>query len=59
MHLEMVLDERDNHREICTKIEDQEPCQDSSCPPSLFLESWRTWRYLMDLTMVPERRDNY
>ena len=27
----------------------QEPCQDSTFPPSLFLESWRTWRFLMDL----------
>ena len=23
------------------------------CPPSLFMESWRTWRFLMNLEMVP------
>ena len=31
------------------KIQHQEPCQDSTRPPSLFMESWRTGRFLMDL----------
>ena len=34
------------------KIQLQEPCQDSTCPLSLFLESWRTCRFLMNLEMV-------
>ena len=36
------------------KIGHQKPCQDSTCPPSLSLESWRTWRFLMVLDMIPE-----
>ena len=34
-----------------TKIQHQKPSQDSTYHPSLFLESWRTWRFLMDLVM--------
>ena len=34
------------------KILHQEPCQDSTSPPSLFLESWRTVMFLMELEMV-------
>ena len=33
------------------KIQLQEPCQDSPCPPSLFKETWRTGRFLIDLEM--------
>ena len=36
------------------KIGQQKPCQDSTCPPSLFLESWRTWRFLTYLVMVSD-----
>ena len=32
----------------------QKACQDSSCPPSLLLESWRTWMFLRHLEMVLE-----
>ena len=39
------------------KIQLQEPCQDSTCPLSLFPESWRTWRFLMNLEMVSDRRE--
>ena len=35
------------------KIQHQEPCQDSTHPPSPFLESWRRCRLLMNLEMVP------
>ena len=34
------------------KIQHQEPHQDSTYPPSLFLESWRMWMFLMELEMV-------
>ena len=34
------------------KIHHKEACQDSTYPPSLFLESWRTWMFLMELEMV-------
>ena len=34
------------------KIKNQEPCQDSTYPPSLLLESSRTWMSLMELEMV-------
>ena len=34
------------------KIEHLKPCHDSQCPSSLFLESWRTWRFLTKLEMV-------
>ena len=27
----------------------QKPCQDSTSPPSLFLESWRMWRFRKNL----------
>ena len=27
-------------------------CQDFTCPPSLSLESWRLWRFLMILEVV-------
>ena len=36
------------------KIRHQELCQDSTCPPSLFPESRRTWAFLMDLEMVSD-----
>ena len=36
------------------KIGHEKSCQDSTCPPSLFLESWRTWRFLMHLVMVSD-----
>ena len=36
----------------------QKPCQDSTCPPSLFLESWRTWKFLMNLEMLSYDRDH-
>jgi len=26
--------------------------QDSTCPPSVLLESWRTWRFLIPLLVV-------
>ena len=38
------------------KIWHQEPCQDSTCPSSIFLESRRTWTFLMDLEMVSDGR---
>ena len=34
----------------------KKPCQDSTCPPSLFLESWRTLRFLMNLEVVSDDR---
>ena len=34
------------------KIKHLEPCQDSPCPLSPFLESWRTWRFLTKLEMM-------
>ena len=40
------------------KIQYQKPCQDSTCPPSLFLESWRTWWFLMNLEVVSYDRDH-
>ena len=40
------------------KIWHQEPCQDSTCPPSHFLESGRTWTFLMDLEMVSDGREH-
>ena len=33
------------------KIQHQEPCQDSTRPPSLFMESCRTGRFLMELEL--------
>ena len=48
-------------RSVCEsfiKIWHQEPCQDSTCPPSLFLESRRTWTFLMDLEMVSDGREH-
>ena len=36
------------------QIQYQEACQDSTCPPSPFLESFRTWWYLMNLEMVSD-----
>ena len=30
----------------------EKACQDSSCPPSLLLESWRTWMFLRHLELV-------
>ena len=41
-----------NFIESFIKIQHQETCQDSTYPPSLFLESWRTGRLLMKLKMV-------
>ena len=40
------------------KIGLQEPCQDSTCPPSFFLNSRRTWTFLMDLKMVYDDSEN-
>ena len=34
------------------KIQHQEACQDSTYPPSLILESFRTGKFFMDLQMV-------
>merc|ERR1711978_818558 len=38
------------------KIQYQEPYQDSTCPLSLFLESWRTWWFLINLEVVSDDR---
>ena len=40
------------------KIQHQEPCQDSTRPPSLFMESWRTGRFLMELEMESGWREH-
>ena len=40
------------------KIGHEKPCQDSTCPPSLFLESLWTWRFLMHLVMVSDWREH-
>ena len=32
--------------------------QDSNCPPSNFLESWRSWRFLINLEVVSDDRDH-
>ena len=40
------------------KIGHQKPCQDSTYPQSLSLESWRTWRFLMHLVMVSDGREH-
>ena len=40
------------------KIWHPEPSQDSTCPPSLFLVSRRTWTFLMDLEMVSDGREH-
>ena len=40
------------------KIWHQEPCQDSTCPSSIFLESRRTWTFLMDLEMVSDEKEH-
>ena len=37
-----------------TMIGSEKACQDSSCPPSLLLESWRTKMFLRYLEMVLE-----
>merc|ERR1712025_1027948 len=42
---------------ISLKVHSQKLCQDSSYPPSHFLESLRTWRFLMDLEMVSKEWD--
>ena len=34
------------------KIKHLKPYQDSPCPSSLFLESWKTWRFMTKLEMV-------
>ena len=34
------------------KIECMQPCQDSTCHLSHFLESWKTWSFMMNLEMV-------
>ena len=44
--------------EVFVKIGHQEPSQESTCPLSHFLESWRTWRFLMNLEMVSDRREH-
>ena len=38
--------------ESLIKIQHQEACEDSTYPPSLILESFRTGKFLMDLQMV-------
>ena len=38
--------------ETFMKIKHLKPYQDSPCPSSLFLESWKTWRFLTKLKMV-------
>ena len=43
--------------EIFIKIHSQKLSQDSTYPPSHFLESWRTWRFLKDLDVVSKERD--
>ena len=40
------------------KIGHPKPCQDSTYPPSLSLESWRTWRFLTHLVMVSDGREH-
>ena len=40
------------------KIGHQKPSQDSTCHPSLFLEFWRTWRFLMYLVIVSDEREH-
>ena len=40
------------------KIWYQQPCQDFSCPPCLFLDSRRTWIFLIDLEMVSDGREH-
>ena len=47
-----------NSCEIFIQIQHQIPCQDSTFPPSLFLESWRTWRFLMNLVVVSDDREH-
>ena len=47
-----------NFHQIFIKFGHQEPSHDSTCPISLLLESWRTWRFLMTLEMVSDRREN-
>ena len=41
-----------NFTESFINTQHQEACQDSIYPPSLFLESWRTLMFLMELEMV-------
>ena len=36
----------------------QKPCEYSTCSPSLFLKSWRIWRFLMNLDVVSDDRDH-
>ena len=38
--------------ETFIKIQHQEACQDSTFPPSLFMESWMTGMFLVELEMV-------
>ena len=43
-------------RSVCESfinVRHQDPCQGSTCPPRLFLESRRTWTFLMDLEIRP------
>ena len=40
------------------KFQHQEPYQVSTCPPSLFLKSWRTWRFLTNLEMVSDELEH-
>ena len=59
MSLEVVSYDRDHSSEAYLKVSSrsnmhQKPCQDSTCPPSLFLESWRTWRFLINLEVVSD-----
>ena len=62
MNLEVVSDDRNHPSEasvkVSSKIQHQIPYQVSTCPSSLFLESWRTWRFLMNLEVVSDEREH-
>ena len=51
MELEMVS-RYSIYTESFIKIQHQEVCQDSTYPPSHFLESWRKGMFLMELEIV-------
>ena len=60
INLEVVSDDRNHPSEasvkVSSKIQHQIPCQVSTCPSSLFLESWRTWRFLTTILMLSDVR---
>ena len=48
-------------RSVCEsliKIWHQKPCQDSAYPPSLLLDSRRTWTFLKNLEMVSDGKEH-